>query len=273
MFSMLKNFFSGVLIGASMLLPGVSGGTTAIIVGIYDSILQAAGSFFKNPKRNFLFLLNVGFGMCLGAAAFAGIALELCNSYAVQSSFLFVGAILGSIPTLLRRSGIKGSNKKNVLLGVLFAFLGFAAGLSVCFMPSGVFSLTDSSLLSKILLIPCGVAISAAVILPGISTSHVLLILGLYESVLSAIANRAVLSLALLLSGVIIGSAALTSIMDKCMKKFNVQSYLAISGFVAASVFSVFPRGAEINKIPLYIFIVLSGFVLSSLLGRSAAKK
>ena len=270
---MLKSFFSGVLIGASMLLPGVSGGTTAIIVGIYDTILQAAGGFFKSPKKNFLFLLTVGLGMCIGAAAFSGIALELCNSYAVQSSFLFVGAILGSIPTLISRSGIKNSSKKTVLLGVLSAFLGFGAGLCVCLLPTGVFSLTDSSLLSKILLIPCGVAISAAVILPGISTSHVLLILGLYESVLSAIANRAVLSLALLLSGVLVGTAALTGIMDKCMKKYTVQSYLAISGFVAASVFSILPEGAEAKNIPLYIFIALSGFVLSLLLGRSAAKK
>ena len=124
-----KNFVYGVVIGAAMLIPGVSGGTTAIILGIYDQLVAAVASFFKDIKKNFLFLIVIALGGVAGILLFSKLLLRLISLWEVPMLFLFIGATSGSFPLLVRKSreGFR-------LSSILFLLLGFALVVGISYL-------------------------------------------------------------------------------------------------------------------------------------------
>ena len=99
--------FKGMFIGACMLVPGVSGGTIAIILDVYDKLISSVSSFFKDIKGNILTLLTICGGAVIGIIMFSKAILFVVNDYAFTSMYLFLGAVLGSIPLLLKKAKIK----------------------------------------------------------------------------------------------------------------------------------------------------------------------
>ena len=95
-------FVKGLIIGAAMLIPGVSGGTTAILLGIYDKIISAVSELFSDLKKNLSFLLMVGIGGILGILLFSKAALMITQKFFIISSYLFIGAVIGSLPLMYR---------------------------------------------------------------------------------------------------------------------------------------------------------------------------
>ena len=94
----LRNFISGIIIGAAMLIPGVSGGTTAIILGVYDRLVAAVASFFKDVKKNIIFLAVLAVGGVIGLLGFSKLLLKLVELWEVPMLLLFIGATSGSFP-------------------------------------------------------------------------------------------------------------------------------------------------------------------------------
>ncbi len=238
-----------------MLVPGVSGGTTAIILGIYDRLIAAVSGLLHDVKKNLCFLMQVGLGGLIGAALFAKAVLWLTEQWYVPMMYVFSGAILGSIPLMVKKARIGKGN----WYGILFALPGMAAALAVKFLPQ-----TGNTGAGWLLLV-CGIIVAAALILPGISTSHILLVMGMYETVLTAVTTMQWLYLGILGAGVLIGVILCTKLLEKAMQCFPMQTFMMITGFVMASVYDIFPglpTGAEWLVCPI---LLTAAFVLVSM--------
>lgn len=233
----LRNVSYGAVIGSAMLIPGVSGGTTAIILGIYDSLVRAVSELFKNFKRHIWFLVQVAAGGILGVLLFSKTVLWLVETFYFPMMYFFIGAILGSIPLMVKKAKITMKN----LYNVMFALLGILLALSTVFLPDmkqAEMSYRTGGILTLAL---CGLIISAALILPGISTSHILLVLGMYESVLEAIGSMNLLYIGIIGIGVLLGIFLCTKVLQKSMERFPSATFMMITGFVMASVYDIFP--------------------------------
>ena len=235
----------GLIIGATMIVPGASGGTMAMILGIYDRLISAVGSFRKNPKDNFRFLTIFSMSAGLGLFLFSTPLSWLLETYEMPTMYFFIGAVIGGIPLIEKKSGIK-----KVDFGVL-VLLGIGAILVVMLsrIPGGIFGTEaagDGA--SWILLLNAGIVSAAALILPGISFSHFLLVLGLYDQLLNAVKMLELTFLLPLGTGVLLGIILLSKILENVMQKYPKQTYLMILGFIIGSVAEIIPgipKGAE----------------------------
>ena len=255
-----KNVLCGAVIGASMLIPGVSGGTTAIMIGIYDRLVRAVSQLWGQFRQNIIFLAEAALGGLIGMVLFSGAVLRITRSYPMESAYLFMGAILGSVPLMVRKAELT----KRRLGCVLFAGVGILLSLAIGQMSAAGFSFADSGIIGGIKLVLCGVVIAAALILPGISTSHVLLMLGLYETVLGAISALDIPCLALLGAGTAVGVLLLTRILDRAMTRYPSPTYMMIAGFVLASVYDLFPGTAQGGQMLLCVLLFAAGFTVTA---------
>lgn len=254
--SVLKNFLYGLTIGSSMLVPGVSGGTTAIILGIYDKLISAVGNILSEFKRSVIFLVQILFGGIIGVFAFSELILWLVEKWQLPMMYFFMGAILGSVPILVKKSEVKIKN----LYNVLFAFVGIGLMIVIGLLPKNNLTVVPNDFNGALMLILSGVIIAVALVLPGISTSHILLVLGMYEAVWGAFRNMNFYYLLLLGTGVIVGTLLTTKIINKAMTKFPQQAFMIIIGFVMASVYDIFPGVPEGINILYCALLASAGF-------------
>lgn len=249
----IKNILKGAVIGSSMLIPGLSGGTTAIVLNIYDKLLKAVGDLFSNLKKNLLFLFQVALGGIVGMLLFSKLILALTERYTEPMMFLFIGVVLGSLPPLFRKAELKKGHR----LAVLWIVPGALLSLSLNFIPQNL--LTDTQGVSGFLFsVLCGVVIAVALILPGISTSHILLLLGMYERVCQALGDLDFLFLMPILIGCVLGTLTLTRLLSFLLERFSSVAYCLIIGFVVGSIGEMIP---DIPPPPL-IWVCFLSFVL-----------
>lgn len=258
--AVIKNIFCGLVIGSSMLIPGVSGGTTAIILGIYDRLIKAVSELLHDFKRNMGFLMQVALGGLIGVILFSKAVLWLVGEFYFPMMYFFIGAILGSIPLMLKKAKIQKSN----FYYIVFAFFGVLAALSVKILPKASFSAIPDSIGGIAMLLLCGIVIAVALILPGISTSHILLVLGMYETVLQAVSEMNWLYIGILGTGVIIGIFLCTKLLEKAMCRFPSQTFMAIIGFIMASVYDIFPGIPSGIEVLICLFTFALAFTLVS---------
>lgn len=258
-------FFKGFIIGTLMIVPGLSGGTIAVILGIYTSLVEAASNIFKDFKRNFLFLLSFILGTLPGFFISSNLMGAILEQHAVIIVFLFAGLILAGLPVVARQAKIKHFNWKHILA----ILIGTGIVIGITFLPEGntsVLSGGEIKFIDVLFLIIVGFSVCVSIVLPGISTFHVLYVYGLYEEVTKAIANLDILFLLPLVLTVLIGALMLAKIVNYCLKKFPEIVYCVIIGFVIASVFVLFkeaPQGIEwLWALLLFAFGLIGGYFL-----------
>lgn len=244
-----KNFniiWKGFIIGSSMSVPGVSGGTMAILLGIYDKLISAISNFFKDIKNNLMFLLIFCFGAGVGIGSLAFVIKWLLATFPLPVSFFFLGAVIGGIPALYKRT--KSSKLK--VSSVFYFLLGLTIVVSIGFIPTGNLKIsTGTGLVHYIMLLVTGIIIALALVLPGISTSHMLLILGMYDTLLNAITEFDLVYIGILGIVTVIGVFLTTKPIEWTMNKFPHQTYCMIIGFVLGSTFEIF-RDKILPSIP-----------------------
>ena len=234
----IKNIIKGVIIGIATLVPGVSGGTMAIIVGLYDNIIHSISSFFSDFKKNIIFIMTVGFGGAIGLFISSLVMKKLLTLIKFPMYYLFIGVIFGGIPVLFRKADTKEKRKTDWL----FFVIGFIIILVMTLYEVTIVNLANSTgILQFVFLFIAGIIIAVALILPGISTSFMLLAIGLYDTILDAINNLKPNYLIPIGLGTVFGILTTTKILERCMQKKPRQTYLMILGFVAGSVLQVFP--------------------------------
>ncbi|SHI14003.1 DUF368 domain-containing protein [Clostridium intestinale] len=255
----------GVVIGLATLVPGVSGGTMAIILGVYDDLIHSISSFFKDWKKNSLFLIQIGIGAVVGMGAFSKIIEQALVKYENPMIYLFLGIICGGIPVLYKKS-LSPERKKSDLM---FLVIGFIIVFIMTLQPSAVLTLaTDTGVKSTIFLVIAGFIIAVALILPGISTSFMLLTLGLYSITLEAINTFNLAYLLPIVIGAVIGTLSTTKLIENLLQKYPSKTYLLILGFVIGSLLEVFSGIPEGFDIIYCIITFIVGFTVIKYMSR-----
>lgn len=256
----IKVLLKGAWIGGTMMIPGVSGGTMAMIMGIYDHLLGAINSLLTNKekrKESLFFLLKFCVGGLAGIVLIATPFSILLERFPMPVSWFFIGAVAGGIPMIYKKSGQKLLSVK----GIVYVLAGAAVLIAFTFGQRQLAESGGGQISGFLGLFIAGVVSSAALILPGISVSYFLLILGLYEPILAAIKSMDILYLLPLGLGVIIGIFAISGILEKWMKKYPACSYLMILGFVLVSLKEINPGLPTGIDIPISIITCAAGFI------------
>lgn len=271
---MLKLVISGIAIGIANIIPGVSGGTIAFILGIYDKLTEAIGNFFTCSKEKrveyFKFLFPLFAGVGIGILLFAKIIEILYKNYPQPTSFFFIGLILASLPIVLKQNEGK-FNKVSILslLGgiiIVFIFLQFKEPASINTIR------TEFNFLYYIKLLLCGLAGAAAMIIPGISGSMLLLILGEYYNILSFINNVQIKPLVFVAIGITIGIVLCSKLISYLFEHYKNATIYSILGLILASILGIWP-GFDSENTVLNILSVVLGFTVVFLSERFSVKK
>lgn len=262
-----KNIFKGLAISLSTLIPGVSGGTMAIILGVYDDLIHAIGSFFEDVKKHTRLILEIGIGGVVGLILFSGLVEKTLLTFPYQMGFFFMGVVLGGVPTLYKRA-TRGGKRRN---SIYYFLVGLIVAIIMTLKPGAIATVaTGEGIASFIFLFLGGIIIAVALILPGISASFMLLTLGMYEITLQAINSFNIAFLIPLGMGAVIGTLATTKALEKLMAKYPQNTYMLILGFVLGSLIPIYPG------IPSGVFSIIScivSFVLGGILIYSLGKR
>lgn len=229
-------FIKGMIVGGTMLVPGVSGGSMAMILGIYDRLIRAVSSLGVRPVRNLLFLGNFAAGGLVGMILFARPLLYLVEHFQRPASYFFIGAVLGGVPMIGQKANVKHFGWKEAA----WIFLGAGLVLLLAVAEQKGFLLGMEHLTTGYLLL-AGCIGAVALVLPGISVSYLFLMLGLYDIIIKAIRDIQFLILVPLGLGLLLGIALTTKLLESAMQKRPDITYLVILGFVMGAVGTVFP--------------------------------
>tara|TARA_B000000557_G_scaffold120995_1_gene98271 strand:- start:387 stop:1247 length:861 start_codon:yes stop_codon:yes gene_type:complete len=267
----LRVFFCGILMGIADAIPGISGGTIALLLGIYEELIGSISNFninlFQNLKNkgikycwnkiNGNFLLSLISGVLLSLVSFVKIFSILIEKYPLFIWSFFLGLILATLFVINRN--IKKWDIANFILIFIFAFLTILLSI---INPS----ISENINLFYILI--CGIIASSAMILPGISGSLILVILGVYTLIINALNNLEYNIILVFLIGCLIGIINFSKIIKWLFHNYRDYTFSIMLGLVIGSIYTVWPWRKSFTDdvtneyIFLSIIITIIGFAV-----------
>ena len=243
-------FIKGFFMGIANIIPGVSGGTLAIIMGIYEDFIGALSHFFKNFKKNIAFLIPVGLGMLASIATMSNVIDYSLHHYTLATVLFFVGLVVGGIPLLLGKvKGKKdGKNLSNFVTFIItFSIVIFMAVAKLIFSTEFSISLSNLTFIALVLLFLVGILAAGTMVIPGVSGSLVLMLIGYYEPVIRTIKNivhfknlgHNLLILGVFGIGIVVGIVGIARLFEYLFKKHETITYYGVLGFIFASVIAI----------------------------------
>lgn len=266
-----KNILRGLAMGTSDLIPGVSGGTIAVILGIYDRLIEAvSGVFSRHWKKHILFLIPLALGMGTAILGLSRLIDFLLTEYHAPTQFFFIGLILGIIPLLLFEFRSRAVMRPvHIVAMVIGAVL--VASMAII-KPADTAIITDVTFSSAMLLFFSGWLGSMAMLLPGISGSFVLLLIGVYPTVISALSNLNIVIIGIVGLGVAVGFIVSSKVIRYLLANYPGMTFSVILGLVIGSLAVVFPGLPESTTMwVLSIIAFILGFWVVRMLGRFSA--
>lgn len=240
----------GFIMGVANIIPGVSGGTLALILGIYEKFIGAISHFFQNLKENIKFLIPLAIGMVLAILTLSRVIDYSYNHFPIPTSLFFVGLVLGGIPML--SSHVKGKKESKKVSSYIIALLTFSLVLfmttsELIFGEGLKISLQNMSVVGYLLLFLVGVIAAATMVIPGVSGSLVLMLLGYYYPVLAVIKEFTklknigsnIMILATFGLGVLIGIVLISKLIEFLFQKYETKTYFGVLGFIIASIIAI----------------------------------
>lgn len=255
----------GFLLGIANVIPGVSGGTLALTLGIYQDLIGAISHFFKNLKKNLKFLIPLGIGMVIAILLGSKVITFCLDKFALPTTLFFIGLIVGGIPLLTKK--LKGRRLKPLNLAVFLLTFGIVMIMTFLNAGNNAVDLSNMSVIQFILLMIVGMVAAATMVIPGVSGSFVLMLLGYYKPVMATLGNLTdfsllghnILVLAPFGIGLLIGIVGIAKLIEFLLKKYEIPTYYGIVGFVTASVIGL---GIGLVGVPTTTLQVLAGLVL-----------
>lgn len=235
----LYHILIGILIGTGAILPGISSGVLCVIFGIYDKLIDSILGFFKNIKENFKFLFPICMGVGFGVILFGNILKTLFLLYDVQIKFAFIGLILGGLPSLIR---IANSKKGFRLHYLLYTIISFTISIFLILLEKNINTHHLINSQNILFLIFSGFIMSAGVVIPGISSTVLLMLLGTYEIYLDAVSSINISILFPMGIGLVLGGLAFLKLIQYAFEHYFSQTYYIIIGFVLGSLSILYPR-------------------------------
>ena len=290
-----KEFFAdiirGVGIGVAFIIPGFSGGSVAAILGIYEKLICAIADIFKDFKKSFKTLLPIAIGMIVGIISLLFPLSWALEEFPIPTVSLFVGLAVGGMPSITDKVKGERISYKNLIASVIPAVVV----LSISFMPIGADkNLLNLSFGGYVLLFLVGILGSAALVVPGISGSMLLLILGYYNPIVNLATDHllvgkdigiSILILGVTAAGIAIGFLLISVIMKMLFKKCPRGTYFSIIGFIIGSIPTIYistvkEAGMTLSTLPTSVFhwiacvlLLCAGFALSYFLVIYSRKK
>lgn len=253
----LNSILSGVLIGTGMVLPGVSGSVIAIMLGVYDQVVFTLNNSNLSFMKKIICLLPLSIGIILGILVFGKVLLYFYDSYSFVMMYIFTGLILGSIPSL--KDEIKRKNS-NVLIRYTLVAMCISA---LIFVIPRFYKYKVSDNLSFFNLFLAGLLYIFGKVVPGISSSLFLMILGLYDRLLIFITNPLHISISGIITffpfflGIFTGLYFFLKLINLLLNKYFEKTYSSIIGFVCGSIFAIFP-GVEFSLRGIMSFALMA---------------
>lgn len=275
---MIKNFIGGILIGIANIIPGVSGGTIIVILGLFDKVMEAISNIFKikisfkERLNSLLFILQIGIGVGVGLVGFAKVLEFLFVKFETQTLFFFAGLIIASVPMLKKQ---EMENKKinplyfisGILLIGIIAFLN--PGESGNIVELETLLSTNLTLVYLLLLVGIGAIAGATMIFPGISGSMVLLVIGKYHLFKGYVANVTTFDLKILIPlvfiaiGVGIGIILSAKITNYLLKNHKQNTMSFIIGLIIMSSIIILPtNGYNLINVLTSILMFIVGSII-----------
>ena len=235
----------GFIIGIAKIIPGVSGALIAISFGIYEKAIKAISNFFENPINNFLFLFPIGLGVLLSISLTSGLIIYFINNYYFPTILLFIGLIMGGIPSLIDNINIK----KVKFIHILILILSFSTVFLISLVIGQHFFVeTSNELINFLLFFIIGFIDALTMIIPGISGTAVMMILGCYNLLLNFLSSLTsvaaiftnIFKVIPYLLGIVLCVIILSKVMTYLFDKKKEYMYCGILGFTLSSVLSLF---------------------------------
>lgn len=257
--NVLSDFLKGILIGVGNIAPGVSGGALAMIFGMYEKMIHAVSHFFKDIKKNTIYLVPIGLGAVIGIVAFSNVLSFLMENYPMPTSYAFAGLIIGTLPLLIRRANRRGFKVYywaplvlTLLIGLSFVLVETAPRVG------GLASI------GAFRLILGGFVLAGSLVIPGVSGSVLLILLGIYEAFLKSVSNMDIVVLLPVAIGLGLGALFFSKLMDYLLENHYGVTYYAILGFVIGALPEIITGVPGFNLISLIsVFCFIAGIWLS----------
>ena len=266
----------GFIMGIANIIPGVSGGTLALILGIYEEFIGAISHLFSNLKKNICFLIPIAIGMVLAILSLSHVIDYSYKHFPIPTCLFFVGLVLGGIPMLLNRVKGKKETKKissYIIFLLTFALVIVMACSDLIFGEGLKVSFNNMNLISYILLFLVGIVAAATMVIPGVSGSLVLMLLGYYYPVIAVIKEftkfknlgENIIILGIFGIGILVGIVLISKLIEFLFKKYEVKTYFGVLGFIVASVIAI-PLSTLLEKAVLFsIPQILIGLIFATL--------
>ncbi|MBD3288601.1 DUF368 domain-containing protein [candidate division KSB1 bacterium] len=263
----------GGAIGVANIIPGVSGGTIAVVLGIYKYLIEAISNIASDREKRkeyIIFLVKIALGAVIVIFLTAKLMKFLLENYNIYTNLAFVGLIAGSIPSIY-----KSHSDMKIDLPTVLSFL-VGAGIILFFefafphaeKKEGIdvaFYLTFNS---GLMLLIAGFFAGGSMIVPGISGSFIMVLMGQYYIITSSVADRLITPLIVVGIGIVIGVILFAKLINFLLNKFPKQTFYFILGLVTASLYSIYPGlPTEMLQIIIAVSITALCFAVSYVIG------
>ncbi|MBO5376655.1 MAG: DUF368 domain-containing protein [Bacilli bacterium] len=278
----LKGFFMGI----ANIIPGVSGGTIAIILGIYEQFISSISHLLSDLKKNLKFLIPIVIGMGLSILLLSGVIEYSYDNFPLPTMMFFVGLVIGGIPMLFKNILHKKENKEvssYLIMFLTFSLVIFMACADLIFGTTTEVNLSSLNVGGYIILFGVGVIAAATMVIPGISGSLMLMLLGYYYPIVRTISDLVkfnnifsnIMVLGVFGIGVLVGMVLISKLLEMLFKKFKTKTYFGVLGFIFASIIAIpistcLERGDLNTTIPnviISIIFLIAGSIVSYKLG------
>ncbi len=294
------DILKGAVMGIANVIPGVSGGTMAVAMGIYDKLITSLTHIFKEFKKSVMTVLPIGIGMVIGIIGLSMIIEWMFGTVPIQTNLLFIGLILGGVPAIWAR--VKDHKVK---AGYIIGFiLFFALVIALSFVQAGTEKekealkaseetetetfYVETGVVPSAKYVAAGVVASGTMVIPGVSGSMMMMVMGLYEKVIGSISNivKALAAgdfatvgmccglLVPFAIGAVIGIFVIAKLIEMLLSKYSVPTFWCIMGLIAGSPIAIIVVNADIfaginagSGITGVLFLAV-GFVIAFFLGR-----
>lgn len=259
----------GFIIGLGKIIPGVSGAMLAITLGIYGKTIETISNIKQNKIENLKFLSKIGCGIMLSIILMSKIIVKCINEYYFPTILLFIGLIIGGMPKLIRQTKYK---KKDFIISVIILIIIFIFIKNVNMINNYQVKLT---LMDSLKLIGVGIIDAISSIVPGISGTALLMMIGYYNIIISTFSsilkiNKIYQNLFILLPfgfGFIIGTFLISIIINYLLKKYNNLISQIITIFMTVTIIilvkDTFSKPCTINQIIIGIVLLITGIIIS----------
>lgn len=268
----INQLIKGIIVGIAKIIPGLSGAVLMISFNLYDKAIEAVTHFFENPKKNFIFLFNLGIGIILGIVLFSKIIHYFITTNYLYTTALFIGLIVGGIPVIGKKVPV---TKCYILLVVVSFFLIF----SLSFLGSNSDYVLKNTYVDYIVFFSAGFLEAVGTVIPGISSTALLMLMGVYNHylvVLGGALNVFYLADTLrfiipFLLGMMIGIIIISILINYLFRYYSKQTYALILGISIASILML-SKGLlsyfnNIGNILISLVMLIIGYLITYRLG------